>query len=477
MVVGGLRRGPRFGAAPGSRRPPVDRFLAYIPGRTRFRPGDDDGASGRSYDPPVSGFVSRWIRPVATAAVVELIAVAGTALGPTRRGRPADALAIALVVVAAAMVAIARRWPLPALLVSFAATLAYYALGYGTDSSFFVGLLATAYLSATAGARLRTAVFALAIPAAFLAASQLGLASDRAGALPFSVIVVGGLIAGQAAAEYRARAERRTERAREEEALRRLAEERLRIARELHDVVSHSIAMINVQSSAALHVMEERPGQAREALLAIKSASHDALRDLRGILGLLHQADDEEPRGPAAGLSEVGTLVDSVRRAGLQVAMEMDGDGGRLPSAIDLAAYRVVQEALTNVVRHAPGAAATVAVHRKPDLLLVEVRDDGRSEPQAAGGRQGAGRGLAGMRERVQAAGGVLEAGPRPGGGFTVRARLPLLSGCCSPTIRRSCAPISASSLRAPPTSRSSARRPTARRRLRWPVGGGRTSS
>ena len=374
----------------------------------------------------MAALAARWTRPLAIAAVVELITVAGTALGGTRRGRPADALAVALVVIAAGMVALARRWPVPALLVSLGGTVGYYGLGYGTDSSFFVGLLVTAYLSGTAGARLRAAAFAVAIPALFAGASLLGMTSDRPGGITTAIIVVGGLVAGQAAAEWRARGDRRTAQAREEEARRRLAEERLRIARELHDVVSHSIAMINVQAGSAVHVMDERPEQAREALLAIKAASRDALRDLRGILGVLHQVDEEEPREPVAGLAEVGGLVENVRRAGHEVTLDLDGPSDGLPAAIDLAAYRVIQEALTNVVRHAPGAAAAVAVRRRPDALEIEVRDEGRGDSAGGEGRQGAGRGLAGMRERVRVAGGSLETGPSPAGGFAVRATLPL---------------------------------------------------
>jgi signal transduction histidine kinase len=373
----------------------------------------------------MAALAARWIRPVATAAVVELITVGGTVLAPSHTGRRPDAVGATLVVLAAAMVALARRWPVPALAVSLGATAAYYGLGYATDSSFFIGLLVTAYLSGTAEARLRVAAFAVAIPALFAAASLLG-PGDRAGGLPISIIVLGGLLAGQASAEWRARADRRTAKVHEEEARRRLAEERLRIARELHDVVSHSIAMISVQASSAVHVMDDRPEQAREALLAIKAASRDALRDLRGILGVLHQAEDDEPRGPAAGLAEVGALVENVRRAGHEVTLDVDGTGDGLPAAIDLAAYRVIQEALTNVVRHAPGAAAAVAVRRLPDALEIEVRDEGRTVTAGAEGRQGAGRGLAGMRERVRAAGGSLEAGPRPAGGFAVRATLPL---------------------------------------------------
>jgi signal transduction histidine kinase len=176
--------------------------------------------------------------------------------------------------------------------------------------------------------------------------------------------------------------------------------------------------------------MDDRPEEARAALVAIKLASRDALRDLRGILGLLRQTDDAEPRSPAAGLGHVPSLAETVRRAGIGVALRLEAGDSPLPVSIDLAAYRVIQEALTNVVRHAPGAAATVTVRRLPDALVVEVEDDGRTAATvAADGRQGAGHGLAGMRERVRAAGGSVEAGAREGGGFAVRATLPLDEG------------------------------------------------
>ncbi|HXM57968.1 MAG TPA: histidine kinase [Candidatus Dormibacteraeota bacterium] len=372
---------------------------------------------------------SRWARPAAIAAVVEVIAIGGTALGPSHRGgRPFDLVALPLIVLAAGATAFARRWPVPSLTVALVCTVAYFGLGYPIDSSFFLGLAVTAYLSGSAGGRRRAAIFAALTVALFAAAPLAGRTREGIqNGLGEAVIVIAALVAGQVAAEWRARADRQAAQARDEESMRRLAEERLRIARELHDVVSHSIAMINVQAGAAVHVMDERPEEARAALVAIKAVSRDALRDLRGILGLLRQTDDAEPRSPAAGLDQVPELAENVRRAGVPVAVSVEAGGTALPASIDLAAFRVIQEALTNVVRHAPGAAASVTVHRRPGSLLVEVVDDGRATAAGGGdGRGGAGHGLAGMRERVRAAGGSVEAGPRPDGGFAVRASLPL---------------------------------------------------
>jgi signal transduction histidine kinase len=376
----------------------------------------------------VASIASRWGWPVVTVVLTAFVTVLGTGAGPHNSGRPVDVVAFGLLLMAAGASGFARRWPAPALAASLAATIAYLGLGYPYDGTFFVGLGVTAYLSSAAGARVRAAVFAGLTVVLFGVAGRLGFPSNPTAGLPFAVIVLGALVVGQAVAESRARADARAGEAHQAEALRRLAEERLRIARELHDVVSHSISIINVQAGAAVHVMDERPEEARAALVAIRTVSRDALRDLRSILGLLRQTDDAESRSPVAGLEQVPALADNVRRTGVRVALDL-GEGGAdgpLPPSVDLTAYRVIQEGLTNVVRHAPGAAATVTVRRQPGALLVEVSDDGHPGATAAEARQGAGHGLAGMGERVRAAGGSLEAGARPGGGFAVRARLPL---------------------------------------------------
>lgn len=218
------------------------------------------------------------MRPLITTAVVELITFGGTAGSPTRLGRPADALALLLVAAASGAIAFAWRWPVPSLSVSLACTVAYYALGYHIDSPFFIGLVVTAYYAGMAGERARAVIFVVLTLALFAAATFLGRPENRDSAIWVSVIVVAALVAGQAAAEWRARADRQAEDARKEESLRSIADERLRIARELHDVVSHSISMINVQAGVAVHVMDERPEEARAALVAIKTASRDALR-------------------------------------------------------------------------------------------------------------------------------------------------------------------------------------------------------
>jgi signal transduction histidine kinase len=193
------------------------------------------------------------------------------------------------------------------------------------------------------------------------------------------------------------------------------------VARELHDVVSHSIAMINFRAGVALHVIDRRPEEAKAAREAIRQGSGGAMQELRAALGVLH-APGGSPRAPGPGLAQLGDLVAGVAAAGRAVDVEVDGDPAELPPAVDLAVYRVVQESLTNVVRHAgPAAAATVGVAYQPGQVVVEVSDDGPGPPAAVE----PGSGITGMRERVTAAGGHLEAGPQPGGGFRVIARLP----------------------------------------------------
>ncbi|MEV0677045.1 sensor histidine kinase [Actinosynnema sp. NPDC050436] len=195
---------------------------------------------------------------------------------------------------------------------------------------------------------------------------------------------------------------------------RQVEEERLRIAREVHDVVAHSLAMINVQAGVAAHVADRRPDEAVKALRAIKEASGRALDDLRATLGVLRTG---EGVAPVPSLARLPELVGPVPKA------RVVGDPGELPAPVDAAAYRVVQESLTNALRYAPDATSiTIAFTRTPSALEVSVRDDGTGPQPTA---QGSGSGLRGMRERVEALGGGLEAGPLPGGGFEVRAVLP----------------------------------------------------
>ncbi len=212
------------------------------------------------------------------------------------------------------------------------------------------------------------------------------------------------------------------EQTREQEAARRVEEERLRIARELHDVTAHSLSIIAVQAGAAEKVVERDPASARRALEAIRLTSKGALDELRAMLGVLRGDEDAAPLSPAGRLEGLPQLVASVEDAGVSVALEVSGEIADLPAYADVSAFRIVQEALTNVVRHASATRATVRLRREADAVLVQVTDDGRAltAPLVEG------HGIAGMRERAAALGGTFEAGPIPGGGFRVSAGLPL---------------------------------------------------
>ncbi|WP_242613933.1 sensor histidine kinase [Actinomadura roseirufa] len=240
-----------------------------------------------------------------------------------------------------------------------------------------------------------------------------------------AVIAIGGFARNRRA--YLREAERRAlaaERGREEEARRRAIEERLRIARELHDVLGHNISLINVQATAALHGLAREPERAEAALSAIKQASKETLRELRATLGVLRQVDEDGPGGAAPGLGRLAALTGGIAAAGLDVRTEVEGEPRALPAEADLAAYRIVQEALTNVTRHSDAASAVVRIRYCDGHVLVQVDDDGTGVAPASA-TLGTGSGIRGMRDRAEALGGDLAAGARPGGGFTVRARLP----------------------------------------------------
>ena len=237
----------------------------------------------------------------------------------------------------------------------------------------------------------------------------------------------------------RGRRERAMEvrRARQLQVHRQADEERLRIARELHDVLAHSISLINVQSGVALHLLDEQPEQARTALAAINDASAEALREVRSVLGVLRGSGEPPPRAPTAGLAGLDDLVSRAEAAGVEVSLDITGERRPLQASIDLAAFRIVQESLTNIIRHAGSAAATVTVSYGASELTVQVDDDGHGLDRSGSGSaldaddagQGMGSGIVGMRERAAVLGGSLDAGPLPAGGFRVHARLPLSLG------------------------------------------------
>jgi signal transduction histidine kinase len=217
----------------------------------------------------------------------------------------------------------------------------------------------------------------------------------------------------------------RAEQSRDEEAQRRVIEERLRIAHELHDVIAHHIALMNVQSGVAAHVLRTQPDEAERALALVRSGGRTVLQELTVLLGVLRRSGSPLPTAPTPSLSELSALIHSFTAAGVEVDWTPPAALGALPDVIELTAYRIVQESLTNVLKHAPGAAAEVQLIRRSSALEITVTNG----PAAAGPTTRGGHGLVGMRERVNAVGGELHAGPQAAGGFAVHAVLPLETG------------------------------------------------
>jgi MYXO-CTERM domain-containing protein len=293
----------------------------------------------------------------------------------------------------------------------------------------FVGLFVYPY---AVGAYSEGRRVLLAIPAIWGALSVLAIANEEfiAGDIIFpSIFGTLFLIAGRVVrsrtrltAELHEAAVRADE-AREAESERAVADERRRIAREMHDVVAHSVSMMVVQAGGARRILERDPARAVAAAELIERTGRDALAEMRALLGVLH-ADEHSEYAPQPTLGDLEALVERARSAGVPVALELSGERRELPAGLDLAAYRVVQEALTNVVKHSSGAPTTVSVHYGADAVQVSIADRGSGRPDARLGSGG--HGLVGMRERVRMYGGELHAGRRRGGGFEVRARFPL---------------------------------------------------
>jgi signal transduction histidine kinase len=215
----------------------------------------------------------------------------------------------------------------------------------------------------------------------------------------------------------------RLEREQLEAAERAVAGERQRIARELHDVIAHSVSVMTVQAGAVRRLLHPEQEREREALEAVEATGREALTEMRRLVGLLREKGMMPEFAPQPGMGTIDALLDGVRAAGLPVELEVEGESRELPAGVDLAAYRVIQESLTNALKYAGPAHAWVAVHWRDDALELEIANDGRSDGDGNGG---GGHGLTGMRERVSLYGGVIDSGPRPGGGYVVRARLPL---------------------------------------------------
>jgi signal transduction histidine kinase len=365
---------------------------------------------------------------VTIAVVVVVVQVACTvSFAHWQEGRESlDVLGIGLLVAGPLALYWVRRAPLPVLWFSLATALAYWALDYPRGLAFLAGTIAFA-VAVFRGHRLGAW---LAVVVAWVGFAWLpGWAGDAPApavgkvigltAWMFVLVAVVELLAFHKARKDEA------ERARRQEEIARAGQERLRIARELHDVLAHNVSLINVQAGTALHLLDKQPERARPALEAIKEASSETLREVRSVLGILRGPGEEAPRSPTAGTAGVEELISRTAAAGISVASEVRGEPRPLPASVDLAVYRILQEALTNVARHAQPAVATVRLTFAEDDVTLEVEDDGarNGEPHTAGN------GISGMRERVAALGGDFSAGPRGESGFRVSARLPLGGG------------------------------------------------
>ncbi|MGV9289228.1 sensor histidine kinase [Streptomyces sp. NPDC003719] len=370
----------------------------------------------------------RW--PWLSTALITTFVLLGSnfaAHAQTGERSPLDPFARVLLLVTGVALLARQRYPVAVVSGTAATTLVYLGAGYPYGPVFLA--VAVACLSAVvAGHRgaAWAAMAALWAGHALLAHwlyRWLPPSGDRAASWGQELVIAAWVVAIVALSELaRTRREQwARERAEREQAARRRADrERLRIARELHDVLAHSISVINVQAGVGLALLDSDPEQARTALTTIKGKSKEALGEVRQVLDTL-RAPGDAPRAPAPGLDRLPELVEQAASAGLTV--EVEGEPPRLPPGTGLAAFRILQEALTNVVRHSGSRRARVHLARDGGTLRLRIDDDGPATGAPAGG---SGNGLAGMRERAAALGGTVEAGPRPGGGFRVLASLPL---------------------------------------------------
>jgi len=383
--------------------------------------------------------------------LVAVMQVQGTVAKPADIGsRPLTDfgyLGYGLLIVSGLVLVVRRRWPAPVFVTTALANLAYYTVGF-SDGPGWIGLFVALYtLTAYGDGRRSLTLAGLGITG--LAAGWFVAAADiepRAAigwvffriAASIMAAALGESIRSRRviAAEALERAQQ-AERTREEEARSRVDAERLRIAREVHDTVAHAIAIVNVQAGVTAYLLDKRPERAREALVTIEQTSAQALHEMRAVLGVLR--DSENGRVPYPGLGQVNELTAMAREAGLDVKLDVATPTAPLPSAVDHTVYRILQESITNVIRHVGPTRVTVALDCGTDLVEVWVTDEGirdASGDDAWGPRPAAGtvngssaepgRGIVGMRERCALLGGELTAGPRPCGGFEVKARLPL---------------------------------------------------
>jgi signal transduction histidine kinase len=359
----------------------------------------------------------------AFAGIVQLSAT--IMLAHDQEGRESiDALAVALLLAGPAALYWRARAPVAVMVATLAPALAYWALDYPRGPIWLAPIIA--FVSAVFMGRRVPAWILLGVAWAGLVfiPHLVGDASPATVGKAIGIAVWLFLI-GEFAEIARSKRERHLEqeRAEREKAVAQAGQERLLIARELHDVLAHNVSLINVQAGVALHLLDEQPERARPALEAIKDASSETLREMRSVLDILRRPGEQPPRSPAAGVGGLEELIARTQAAGISVDARVSGSARGLPASVDLAVYRIVQEALTNVARHAHPAAALVRLAYTDDSIEIVVEDDGLRARELNGY---GGNGIAGMRERVAALGGDFSAGPRPDVGFQVRARLPL---------------------------------------------------
>jgi signal transduction histidine kinase len=361
---------------------------------------------------------------VALALIVGAIAIVGThVVGRNQPGhRALDAVALALLAAGAAALVFRREYPGWVLLFAKGTTLLYVLLDYPRGPSFLP--IIVAFFTAVMMGRRLIAWAVLAAEFVLFPWLPYVLGIEPAPTSTEMFGLAGWLLVLATVAELAHVRQQRITRTREEEARRRAGEERLRIARDLHDVLGHNISLISVQAGVALHLMDQQPEQARVALAVIRDASKEALRELRSVLDVLRQVNEAPPRAPSPGLAGLGDLLSRASEAGLRVHTEVSGDLQGLPASVDVTAFRIIQEALTNVLRHSGQAASSVRVTCNRQELTLRIDNEAGGAASRAG--LGRGQGIRGMQERATALGGVVEARPRPDGGFRVFARLPL---------------------------------------------------
>ena len=375
-----------------------------------------------------------WIWDLAFAVVAAVVCMSVLIIGTAQsdKFRDVDAMHVIITLGVCATLAFRRRHPLEALVAADVLVVALTFWNYqtgGAPTVIFFLLYAVSLHDTPTRSQIGLAIVAVGVTIA-----ALNRPPDlRGGDIIGTAISFGGAwIFGTALRRRRDALMERVKEAEQRAAIeterhaRAVAEERLRIAQELHDVVAHSMSVIAVQAGVGAHVLDSNPIEARRALENIATTSRSTLNEMRRLLGVLRNEDGSKAEhAPAPRLEDLPALVARVEASGVAVDLAVDSPPCELPTGVSLSAYRIVQEALTNVLRHAGPARAHVAVHYEPGTIAIEVSDDGRGLAAASVSANGAGHGIAGMRERVAVYGGSLHTGPRAGGGFVVRARIP----------------------------------------------------